>query len=204
MHLPYAMGLDGCFRNDEGDRRGGVAEGLAPGRAVRVGTPLSRAAGGPDFSTIARGAGTIDRLSGRNAPVLRSVAGPLSRDEFSAEGLADPSACLLWTASILSMGSCPCWRQTVCPCRRQCRGGESDADHDSLPSNCGAGYVARRILRRLAHETKTAHSRRNPGGASTGEILARITHERFCCNRRSVATTSLWPAGSPLGPLTVL
>ena len=30
--------------------------------------------------------------------------------------------------------------------------------------------------------------------------LARIIHERFCCNRRSAATTSLWPAGSPLGP----
>jgi len=30
---------------------------------------------------------------------------------------------------------------------------------------------------------------------------ARIIHERFCCNRRSAATTSLRPAGSPLGPL---
>jgi uncharacterized protein len=30
--------------------------------------------------------------------------------------------------------------------------------------------------------------------------LARIIHERFCCNRRSAATTSLRPAGSPLGP----
>ena len=29
---------------------------------------------------------------------------------------------------------------------------------------------------------------------------ARIIHERFCCNRRSAATTSLRPAGSPLGP----
>src|SRR5712692_7048385 len=194
------MGLDGCFRNDERDRRGSVAEGVAPGRAVRVASGLSRAAGRPGFFTIARGAGTTNRLSGRDAQVLRSVVGPLSRDEFSAEGLADSSACLLRPASILSMGGCPCWRQTVCPCRRQCRGGESDADRDSLPSNCGAGYVARRILRRLAHETETAHSRRNPGGASTGAILARITHERFCCNRRSAATTSLRPAGSPLGP----
>ena len=81
---------------------------------------------------------------------------------------------LLRPASILSMGGASCWRQTVCACRRQCCGGESDADRDSLPSNCGAGYVARRILRRLAHETKTAHSRRNPGGPSTGTIL---THE---------------------------
>jgi hypothetical protein len=31
---------------------------------------------------------------------------------------------------------------------------------------------------------------------------ARIIHERFCCNRRSAATTSLRPAGSPLGPST--
>jgi len=29
---------------------------------------------------------------------------------------------------------------------------------------------------------------------------ARNIHERFCCNRRSTATTSLRPAGSPLGP----
>ena len=40
---------------------------------------------------------------------------------------------------------------------------------------------------RLAHETKTAHSRRNPGGASIRTILARVTHERFCCGRRSSA-----------------
>ena len=32
------------------------------------------------------------------------------------------------------------------------------------------------------------------------EGLARIIHERFCCNRRSAATTSLRPAGSPVGP----
>ncbi len=30
--------------------------------------------------------------------------------------------------------------------------------------------------------------------------LARMIHERFCCNRRSAAATSLRPAGSPLGP----
>ena len=29
---------------------------------------------------------------------------------------------------------------------------------------------------------------------------ARIIHKRFCCNRRSVATAGLRPAGSPLGP----
>jgi len=28
--------------------------------------------------------------------------------------------------------------------------------------------------------------------------LALIIHERFCCNRRFVAATSLRPAGSPL------
>ena len=32
--------------------------------------------------------------------------------------------------------------------------------------------------------------------------LARMIHERFCCNRRSPAATSLRPAGSPLGPST--
>ena len=35
-----------------------------------------------------------------------------------------------------------------------------------------------------------------------GLALARITHEHFCCNRRSAATTSLRSAGSPLGPST--
>jgi len=32
--------------------------------------------------------------------------------------------------------------------------------------------------------------------------LARIIHERFCCNRRFTAATGLWPAGSPLGSST--
>jgi len=32
--------------------------------------------------------------------------------------------------------------------------------------------------------------------------LARIIHERFYCNRRSAAATSLRPAGSPFGPST--
>ncbi len=32
--------------------------------------------------------------------------------------------------------------------------------------------------------------------------LARMIHERFCCNRRSAAATSLRPAGSPFGPST--
>ena len=90
LRFPHAMGLDGCVRNDERDRRCGVAEGVAPGRAGRVGIVLNRAAGEQDFSTIARGAGAIDRLSGRNAQVLRSVPGPLTRDKFSAEGLARP------------------------------------------------------------------------------------------------------------------
>src|SRR3989442_2933373 len=32
--------------------------------------------------------------------------------------------------------------------------------------------------------------------------LARMIHERFCCNRRSAVATSLRPAGSPFGPST--
>ena len=32
------------------------------------------------------------------------------------------------------------------------------------------------------------------------QFLPRIIHERFCCNRRSTATTSLRPAGSPFEP----
>ena len=55
----------------------------------------------------------LTELSGRNTQVLRSAAGPLTRDEFSAEGLANPSTHLLRPASILSMGGCPCWGQTV-------------------------------------------------------------------------------------------
>jgi len=40
------------------------------------------------------------------------------------------------------------------------------------------------------------------GGEASKEAhgLARIIHERFCCTRRSAATTCLRPAGSPLGP----
>jgi hypothetical protein len=34
----------------------------------------------------------------------------------------------------------------------------------------------------------------------TSATLARIIHERFCCNRRSAAATGLRPAGSPLVP----
>jgi len=30
--------------------------------------------------------------------------------------------------------------------------------------------------------------------------LARVIHEHVCCNRRSAATTSQWPSGSPVGP----
>jgi len=41
---------------------------------------------------------------------------------------------------------------------------------------------------------------RRETGTRRRKALARITHERFCCNRRSAATTSLRPAGSPLGP----
>jgi hypothetical protein len=38
---------------------------------------------------------------------------------------------------------------------------------------------------------------------STGrKTLAHMIHERFCCNRRSAAATSLRPSGSPLGPST--
>jgi hypothetical protein len=50
-------------------------------------------------------------------------------------------------------------------------------------------------------------SRNGPFGLCQAEsfrnsFLARIIHERFCCNRRSTATTSLRPAGSPLEPST--
>jgi hypothetical protein len=63
-------------------------------------------------------AGTIDRLFGGDTPVLRFAVGPLTRDEFSAEGLADSSSDLLWPASILSMGGTSRRGSTVCPRRR--------------------------------------------------------------------------------------
>src|SRR6266850_7396030 len=40
------------------------------------------------------------------------------------------------------------------------------------------------------------------GSVNSRLHLARIIHEHLCCNRRSAATTSLRPAGSPLGPST--
>jgi len=40
------------------------------------------------------------------------------------------------------------------------------------------------------------------GSAGRDVDSARMIHERFCCNRRSAATTSLRPAGSPLRPST--
>src|SRR4029079_18738862 len=92
-HFQIAMGLDGYFRNDERDRRSGVAEGVASGCAVRAAIVRCRAAGGPDVFAIAKGTDPIDRLSDWGAEVFRSAIGPLTRDEFSAEGLADPSTC---------------------------------------------------------------------------------------------------------------
>jgi len=52
---------------------------------------------------------------------------------------------------------------------------------------------------------RSSASRNGPFGLCQAEafgnsFLARIIHERFYYNRRSAATTSLRPAGSPLGP----
>ena len=43
-------------------------------------------------------------------------------------------------------------------------------------------------------------AKQEPGLSRQGASLTRIIHEHFCCNRRSAATTSFRPAGSPLGP----
>ena len=66
---------------------------------------------------------------------------------------------------------------------------------DDIP--CGA--------KRRAHRGRFRDKR--PSACMVGVFrietgLARIIHDRFCCNRRSAATTSLRPAGSPLGPTT--
>jgi hypothetical protein len=52
---------------------------------------------------------------------------------------------------------------------------------------------------------RSSASRNGPFGLCQAEsfgnsFLARIIHERFYYNRRSAATTSLRPVGSPLGP----
>ena len=57
----------------------------------------------------------------------------------------------------------------------------------------------------MAGPFRSNASRNGPFGLCQAEsfgnsFLAHIIHERFCCNRRSAATTSLWPAGSPLVP----
>src|SRR5512138_1874316 len=103
------MGLDRCIRNDARDRCCGIAEGIASGRAIRVAIVSRGSAKGPSVFTTAKGTDPADRLSGRDAEVFRSVAGPLTRDELSAEGLADPSPCPLRPASLLSMDRGSCW-----------------------------------------------------------------------------------------------
>ena len=62
------------------------------------------------------------------------------------------------------------------------------APHSSISHACATLGATR---------TKTVSHRT---GACPGFELPRIIHERFCCNRRSTATTSLRPAGSPLEP----
>ena len=47
---------------------------------------------------------------------------------------------------------------------------------------------------------RKAVSRSGWSDRSSEMVLARMIHEHFCCNRRSVATTSLRPAGSPFAP----
>ena len=44
-----------------------------------------------------------------------------------------------------------------------------------------------------------AHTKRLGRLQALRSLLARIIHERFCCNRRSAATTSLRPEGSQRG-----
>ena len=54
----------------------------------------------------------------------------------------------------------------------------------------------------LSGEQPSALERRSAMSGLIRLVLARIIHERFCCNRRSAATTSLRSAGSPFGPST--
>ena len=61
------------------------------------------------------------------------------------------------------------------------------------------------VRRRGGRALRSIASRNGPFGLCQTEsfgnsFLARIIHERFCCNRQSAVTTSLRPAGSPLAP----
>ena len=72
-------------------------------------------------------------------------------------------------------------------------------DLKELPPKGGPGWE------RGGRALRSSASRNGPFGLCQAEafgnsFLARIIHEHFCCNRRSAATTSLRPAGSPLGP----
>ena len=54
----------------------------------------------------------------------------------------------------------------------------------------------------LSGERPSALERHSAMSGLIRLVQARIIHERFCCNRRSAATTSLRSAGSPFGPST--
>ena len=62
---------------------------------------------------------------------------------------------------------------------------------------CGAVLTPLPCLAIPAEDEPPSDLRLNDPKPTT--ILARIIHERFCCNRRSAATTSLRPAGSRRG-----
>ena len=73
-----------------------------------------------------------------------------------------------------------------------------------------SGATIQRVLRSVIRSILLHTTRCKPMGSlldlgplpAVGDLAsAHITHEHFCCNRRSAATTGLRPAGSPLGPL---
>ena len=80
---------------------------------------------------------------------------------------------------------------------------ETNQINQMNPSPSRQSRVSRSsILRGLLFLPQTCRPQSSAALKWFYRILARIIHERFCCNRRSAAATSLRPAGSPLGPST--
>jgi len=87
-----------------------------------------------------------------------------------------------------------------------------DLRHSAITNMCQAGIDPLTIMQISGHKTMVCFTRDNSFWeadlkaavckSNTYLTLARIIHEGFCCNRRSAATTSLRPTGSPLSRST--
>jgi hypothetical protein len=77
-----------------------------------------------------------------------------------------------------------------------------DGPWDILAGDRGLVSVHANVYPSSHHKDRPSDLRTENFGvrdSCTGNALARIIHERFCCNCRSAATTGLRPEGSPRG-----